>query len=212
MKARTITPQERARVASAISTAEARTSGEIYCVLARSSSSYFYAAAFIVFVALFIVSMGAALWLEANWYTMRLPVFVAAQIAATVCILLLLAIFPSLRLLLVPRKFQFLRAHDNAVKQFLARNVHVTAVRTGVLIFVSLAERYAEVVADSGISAKVGQEEWDGVIHQLINHARRDEVADGFVVAIEMVGALLAKHFPPKAVNPNELDDHLVEI
>lgn len=212
MKTRTITNEEHKRVARAISAAEDKTSGEIYCVVARRSSSYFYAASFMVFIALLIVSLAAALALEAGWFTIRLPVFVAAQISATACILLLIAFLPRFRLMLVPRRLQFQRAHENAVKQFLARNVHITAERTGVLIFVSLAERYAEVVADSGISAKVEQDEWDGVIRELTADARRDEIANGFVKAVHIVGELLAKHFPPKAMNPNELDDHLVEI
>ncbi|MCO5064419.1 MAG: TPM domain-containing protein [Rhizobiaceae bacterium] len=212
MTARAITSEEHHRVARAISEAEHRTSGEIYCVVARRSSSYFYAASFMVFIALLIVSLGAALALEMGWFTLRLPVFVAAQILATASALLLIAFFPRFRLMLVPRRLQFMRSHENAVKQFLARNVHMTAERTGVLIFVSLAERYAEVVADSGINAEVSQDEWDNVIRELVDHARKDEIAEGFVTAIGMVGALLARHFPPKAVNPNELDDHLVEI
>jgi putative membrane protein len=212
MTARTITKEEHERVARAISEAERSTSGEIYCVLARRSSSYFYAAAFVVLIALLIMSLLCALALEAGWFTIRLPIFVTAQILATASILLLIAFFPRFRLLLVPRRLQFMRAHENAVRQFLARNVHITAEHTGVLIFVSLSERYAEVVADSGISAKVRQEEWDDVVNELIDHARKDEIADGFVIATQMVGALLGEHFPPKAVNPNELDDHLVEI
>lgn len=211
-KLRIITKEEHSQIAQAISEAEAETSGEIYCVLAQRSDSYFYPAAFMVLIALLGVSLCVALALEVGWLTIRVPVFVATQILATASILLLIAIFPQFRLLLVPRRLQFMRAHENASRQFLARNVHITAERTGVLIFVSLAERYAEVLADSGISSKVEQDEWDGVVHELIEHARKDEIADGFIKAVEMVGALLATHFPPKAVNPNELDDHLVEI
>jgi putative membrane protein len=89
---------------------------------------------------------------------------------------------------------RYRRAHENALKQFLARNVHVTAERTGVLIFVSLAEHYAEVVADSGINAKVQQKDWDDVIRDLTNAAARNALADGFVVAITAVGKHLAVH------------------
>jgi putative membrane protein len=212
MNATTIPSEAHDRIAREIHAAEQKTSGEIYCVVAHSSDSYFYPSAFMVSLAMLIVSLGAALALEAGWYSMRLPVFVTAQILATASILLVLAYFTRLRILLVPRRLQFRRAHQNAVKQFLARNVHITADRTGVLIFVSLAERYAEVVADSGINAKVEQADWDNVVADLVAHARRNNVADGFVSAVHKVGALLALHFPPKAVNPNELDDHLVEI
>ena len=105
-----------------------------------------------------------------------------------------------------------IRAHDNALKQFLARNVHRTSARTGVLIFVSIAERYAEVVADAGINSKVGQHVWDGVVRELTKHAGDDRLADGFVNAIGAVGAVLAEHFPVTEGDTNELDDHLVEI
>ena len=212
MTERRITGDEHARVSRAISDAEAHTSGEIYCVVAQRSSSYFYAASFLVFIALLIVSLGAALLLEARWVTLRLPLFVAAQCLAAASALAVIALFPGFRLLLVPRRFQYLRAHDNAVKQFLARNVHMTQERTGVLVFVSLAEHYAEVIADGGINSRVEQDEWDAIVAELVAHARRDEIAEGFVVAVGMVGKLLQTHFPPKAVNPNELNDHLVEI
>lgn len=212
MKTRTVTKAEHKRIAEEIRAQEERTSGEIYCVVAGASDNYFYPAAFMVFIAMLILSLMAALALEAGWYAMRLPVFVTAQILATASLLLVLSFFPWMRVRLVPRRLQFSRAHENAIKQFLARNVHITAERTGVLIFVSLAERYAEVVADTGIDSKVKQDEWNTVIRDLVAHARRDEIAEGFIGAIEQVGALLAEHFPPRQVNPNELDDHLVEI
>ena len=80
------------------------------------------------------------------------------------------------------------------------------------LIFVSLAERYAVVLADSGIDARVGQHVWDGVVRDLTGHAARDRLADGFVQAVEAVGTVLAEHFPVTPGDVNELDDHLVEI
>ncbi len=112
----------------------------------------------------------------------------------------------------MPRRLKYRQAHANAVKQFLARNVHLTTARTGVLLFVSLAERYAEVVADAGINQKVSQETWDGVVLQLVEGARESRLADGFVTAIGTVGALLSEHFPVSEDDINELDDHLVEI
>jgi putative membrane protein len=98
------------------------------------------------------------------------------------------------------------------MKQFLSRNIHLTTARTGVMLFVSLAERYAEIIADSGINSRVSQDTWDGVVTALIAHAKQGRVADGFVEAVGTVGALLAQHFPVGAGDANELDDHVVEI
>jgi putative membrane protein len=209
---RPLNAEEHARITEAIRTAEQGTSGEIYCVVARSSDSYFFPAAFTLMVAMLIASLVAAFALEYWWLTLRAPLFVAAQMLALGSALVLLRLFPPLRILLVPRQLLYRRAHDNALKQFLSRNVHVTAARTGVLIFVSLAERYVEIVADSGINSRVAQAVWDDVVGQLVADARRGKLADGFVSAVGTVGKLLGEHFPVEAGDLNELDDHLVEI
>lgn len=207
-----MTDDEHAQVTDAIRAAESRTSGEIYCVVARSSASYFFPSAAIVLASILLGSFILTFLLEIWWVSLRLPWFVAAQMLAALCALLLLWTVPRLRIVLVPHRIRHARAHDNALRQFLARNVHRTAERTGVLIFVSLEERYAEVVADSGISEKADQAVWNGVVATLIHAAKTDRLADGFVEAVGTVGALLAEHFPVSAGDDNELDDHLVEI
>ncbi|AZO21072.1 TPM domain-containing protein [Mesorhizobium sp. M1E.F.Ca.ET.045.02.1.1] len=212
MATRPISPEDHDRIAGAIRAAEARTDGEIYCVVAQTSDGYFFPAAFAAAIATLIVSLAVAYGLEAWWLTIRLPHFVLAQLLSLGCMLALLWALPGWRIHLVPRRLRYQAAHANAMKQFLARNVHRTSARTGVLIFVSIAERYAEIVADSGIDAKVGQHVWDGVVRDLTRHAGDDRLADGFVKAIESVGAVLAEHFPVTAGDANELDDHLVEI
>ncbi|MEP9397496.1 TPM domain-containing protein [Mesorhizobium sp. KR2-14] len=205
-------PEEHARIAAAIREAETKTAGEIYCVVARSSGSYFFPAACFVLGAILLLSLPLALVLEYWWISLRLPVFVAAQLLAAATALALLWLAPASRLWFVPRRVRYRRAHENALRQFIARNVHITASRTGVLIFVSLAERYASVVADGGINQHVPQHAWDAVIRDLVGHASRDRLADGFVSAIGAVGGLLAVHFPARADDVNELDDHLIEI
>jgi putative membrane protein len=212
MAIETLSLEDHVRVAEAIRGAEERTAGEIYCVVARSSDSYFYPAAFTLALAMLAISLVVAFLLEYWWYDLRMHVFVAAQMLAFCCALLVISLFPRLRVYLVPRRLRYRQAHANAVKQFLARNVHLTTARTGVLLFVSLAERYAEVVADAGINQKVSQETWDGVVLQLVEGAREKRLASGFVTAIGTVGALLSEHFPVSESDVNELDDHLVEI
>lgn len=208
----TVGEREHARIAEAIRAAEEGTSGEIYCVVTRRSDGYFFSAALVVTVSILAISLAVAYAIEAWWLTMRLPVFVIAQLLAFAAALALIYALPGLRIRLAPRRWQYIRAHDNAVKQFLARNVHLTAERTGVLIFVSLAERYAEIVADAGIAGKVPQDMWDSIVAGLIDDARHDRLGDGFVAAVGSVGALLAEHFPARPGDVNELDDHLVEI
>jgi putative membrane protein len=212
MAGETMTEQEHARVAEAIRAAEENTAGEIYCVVAQRSDGYFFSSAMAVAASILVISLAVAFLLESWWLTMRLPVFVSAQLLALAAALALVYALPGLRIRLAPRRWQYMRAHENALKQFLAKNVHLTAERTGVLIFVSLAERYAEIVADAGINSKVPQDIWDSIVAGLIDDARNGVLADGFVTAVAAVGTLLAEHFPVGPNDVNELDDHLVEI
>jgi putative membrane protein len=104
------------------------------------------------------------------------------------------------------------RVHRAAVAQFLAHNIHQTRARTGVLLYLSLAERRAEVVADRGIYDKVDPTVWTETTADLIKGARDGRLGDGFAAAIARAGALLAQHFPPQAGDDDELANHIIEI
>ena len=208
---RPLSSDEHAALAERIRAAEARTSGEIYCVVAQRSDDYLHPAALMLAVGALLAGLVAAFVLDRLWLSVPHVVLVAAQLAALAAGLAAIKLRPGLRLWLVPSRLRYRRAHDNAARQFLAHNVHLTAARTGILIFVSLAERYAEVVADAGIDAKVGREAWDGIIEGLVGKAADDRLAEGLAEAIARAGELLAKHFPGES-DPNELEDHVVEI
>jgi len=77
-----------------------------------------------------------------------------------------------------------------------------------VLIFVSFEERYARIVADEAIAAKISNDEWQGALDLLLEDIRRERVADGFVAAIEACARLLARHAPPGA-SGDELPDKI---
>jgi putative membrane protein len=81
-----------------------------------------------------------------------------------------------------------------------------------VLIFVSVAERHAEIVADTAIDARVPLGTWKGIIDELTAAIAKGQPADGLVAAIAATGAHLAQHFPPDTGNPNELPDHLIVL
>jgi putative membrane protein len=116
------------------------------------------------------------------------------------------------RMALVPRSVKHARAHRRAVEQFLAQNLHTTVGRTGVLIFVSVAERFAEILADAAIHAKVPEDVWPKIVADLTANIGKGQAGDGFVRAIAAVGEHLAKHFPPDAHHPHALSNHLIVL
>jgi putative membrane protein len=81
-----------------------------------------------------------------------------------------------------------------------------------VLFFVSLAERYVEIVADKGIHEKLGETRWRAIIEVFVNQQSRGRVVDGFVDAIGACGKAMAEHFPPDPDSANELSDGLIEL
>jgi putative membrane protein len=116
------------------------------------------------------------------------------------------------RYALVPSSVKRERDHRRAVEQFLVQNLHTTAGRTGILIYVSVAERYAEIIADTGIDAKVEKGTWQAIVDDLTANISDGKAGDGFVHAVERSGDLLARHFPPGTRDPNELPNHLIII
>lgn len=212
MAQRALSRGEHERITRAIRAAEEKTSGEIVCVVARASDDYFYPSAFMLALGTLFASFVAAVLLDYYWIAIRPWQLVAVQGASVAAALALLAVFPGLRINLVPRRLRYLRAHRNAVSQFLASDIHVTESRTGVLIFVSLAERYAEVIADAGINARVPQERWNAIVADLVAQAAAGRLAEAFEGAVAAAGALLEREFPRRGEDRNELADRLVEI
>lgn len=201
-----ISEADRTRISAAIREAETKTSGEIFCVIARRCGSYrlvpvAWAAALALFVPLPLIEFTDAS--VEGIYLIQLCVFIVTSLVLSL---------PAVRMRAVPRLARYERAHRAAMRQFLAQGLQNTQARTGVLIFVALAERYAAIIADEGINAKVEQGEWDTAMADLVAAIRQRRLVDGLVAAIGRCGAILARHFPPGRANPDEIPNRVVEI
>jgi putative membrane protein len=201
-----ITASDKIRIADAIRAAEARTSGEIFCVIARHSSDYrllpvVWAAIGALLAPLPLIALTS--WAASIIYLCELTVFIVVALVLS---------HPKLRFRVVPRRTKHDQAHAEAMRQFFAQGLDKTQHRTGVLIFASSAERYAEIVADVGINQEVAPQVWEQAIDNLTAAIKAGRPADGFVAAIEQCGAVLAAHFPPGTLQPDELPNKLVEI
>jgi putative membrane protein len=197
---------DQTRIAEAITSIERKTSAEIVAVVAADSGSYLHIPFLWAALAALIVPWPLIYftWWPVQWiYLVQLAVFAA----------LVLALFPrSVRIRLVPRGIAHDRAHRRAVEQFLVQNLTTTKGRTGVLIFVSVAERYAEIIPDIGIAEKVEASVWQAIVDKLTGDIGEGRPAEGFVAAIESVGGHLVEHFPPGSHDPRQLPNHLIVL
>jgi putative membrane protein len=196
------TKEQHEAISTAIREAEQHTCGQIVCVLARSSSDYahvpiLWASALALIVPWPLIDFTP--WSVQRIFLVQLVVFLLAALIFS---------WMPVRLRLVPRAAQRAHAHRAALEQFVIRRVAHTKNRSGVLIFVSMAEHYARIIADEGIAQKVPQSEWQAAIDALVSHMRAGQIAAGFTAAIERCGIVLAAHAPPDG-SANGLPDRL---
>lgn len=202
----TLSTDDHARISAAIHAAEKRTTGEIVCVLSERS----------VDATGLPILLAAVIALLVPWGLVHFTALPVAQIlllqAAVFIVLLLVLSLPAVRTALVPAATRRAIAHRVAMEQFTLRGVSRTKDRTGILIFVSLAEHYARIIADDGIAARVPQADWQQAIEALIGHMRDGRIADGFIVAIDRCADVLATHFPHVDGQRDELPDRIYLI
>jgi putative membrane protein len=201
-----ISVQDRERVSTAIRAAEAKTSGEIVCVLAQSSSD-------VTALPILVAAMAALAvpWLLVAFTAMPVNRILLVQTVVFFTLAMLLCL-PRVRVALVPRAARRAITHRVAMEQFTIRGIGRKTDRTGVLIFVSLAERYARIIADQGIAARVPQSEWQGAADALVAHMGGGRIAEGLMAAIDVCGKVLESHFPRTETSRDELPDRIYLI
>jgi putative membrane protein len=214
------------RIAAAVGAAEARANGEIVTVIAHASDSYGDIAlawsAAIAGLALLVITLASGFYLNlvdstlglwAHRWTPRevlgLALFVGSVKFAGMWLILL---WRRLRLMLVPGPVKAARVRARAEIAFRLAAQSRTLGATGVVIYLSMAERRAEIVADTTIADKVTPEVWGDAMHAMLDHFRADRVADGMVAGIAAVGTILAVHFPHSDKPANELPDGPIEL
>lgn len=110
----------------------------------------------------------------------------------------------------LPELWHELAPRQRALQLFGQLGVWDTAHNNGVLIYVLMADRVVEIIADRGIAVRVPQAEWAAVCRQMEHHYREGRFREGSVVGILGVGALIGRHFPGTAPGGRELPEQPV--
>ena len=103
-----------------------------------------------------------------------------------------------------------LTPRQRALQVFGQLGVWDTAENNGVLIYLSMADRDVEIIADRGIAARVSQAEWDAVCREMEDHYRQRRFAEGSVAGVRGVGRLLSRHFPNRGGDRDELPNQAI--
>lgn len=218
------------RITAAIEAAEAGTSGEVFCVLARDVSRYrevplaWGAIAAFVIPPLMVLT-GLHRLALANIFTswtddsvravegliLRfVSAYTLVQVGLFLCVALIVSL-PPVRRAMTPSSLKAHRVRQLARHHFAASGARLSSTEPHVLIFACWSDHRVELVAHDAINRIVGEKPWNDAVAAVTEGMRAHRPGDGFVRAIEICGAALAQHFPPKGAPKNQLPNTVLE-
>lgn len=220
------TPEEHALVTAAVANAEARSDGEIVTIVARRSDAYHDVGLHYAVLAMLLVPaiwavlpqsvIDWALGLIFGWNhevsRAALMTLLVVKLALLFLIVRYALAWMPLRTAVTPRATKARRVRRRAMEFFSAAADRRTVGRTGVLLYLSLLEHRAEIVADEAINSKVKPEVWGEAMAVLIAELKAGRPGEGMAEAVRMIGDVLAEHFPKSGLDTNELPDRLIEL
>lgn len=201
-----LTEHEQRQVAEAIARVEKTTDAELVTVLAARADDYAYIP--LLWASLIALVVPGVVHYLSGYLTMY--TLLVAQ-WATFIVLCLVFRLPKVTTRLIPRSVRHWRASNLARRQFLEQNLHHTVGSTGVLIFVSEAERYVEILVDEGISRHLDNSDWGTIVNDFVRRVALGHTAEGFIACIDASAELLAQHIP-KTQSRNQLPNRLVML
>jgi len=190
----TLSAEERESIRAAIAHAEGRTQARFVFSMVPVSDRY------LVFPLLWgaLAAIAAAGLLAIFWPSLPLRHAFAAEAAILVGLSLVLDWLP-LRLLSVPAHVKRAHAHDFAHREFAARILANPEHNGGIVLFISMGERYVRLLADRELHAKVGDAEWNRIVAELVVQIKRGKLSEGASGAIASCAAILERHCPRRA-------------
>lgn len=211
-----LTPQEQALVTEAVHSAEGKTSGEIVPMIVSASSDYRLSIAMgVLLIAVpvaFLCTELLTMWL---WLTVTtgMALFTLLSIIFFLLLFQLISRMPLLaalrQRLLLPHEVAEM-VHKSAVAAFYAESLYETQARNGILLYISVLEKKAFILADKGINARIDQSTWDSIMHELTAGIKRGERCAAICAAVTAIGNLLVEQFPVAADDVDELHDLII--
>jgi putative membrane protein len=194
-----LTVEERERVRAAVAEAELKSAGEIRVLIVGRSAPWSWLAG-----ALCGLAAGSAAFAVQHAASWGHPGAVEA-LSSTAAALGVTA----LGAWLIPpgRAAKDRATWDRAKREFERLGIAKTEGATGVLVMISLRERLAVVLADKAINSKVAPDTWSREVKILLDGVKAGRPGEGIAAAVAEIGALLAKHFPRREGDINELPD-----
>ena len=190
-------------IEEALRIAEQKTAAEIVPVIIRRSTYVGH-----VRLTLFLLILSVILFIENYFGLIHIWLWLAPVVAGVLAILLSpLRFIENLFITKADRQAQMTAAAELV---FFEQGLYKTEKHTGILLFISMHEHFAVVLADEGIAGKVPKDVWNDVITLLTTVAKKEDITKGLSEAIKLCGEIASTHFPADAHNKNEIPNRLI--
>jgi putative membrane protein len=213
-------------VTEAVARAERLSDAEIVTIVADRSDAYHDVALHYAVLAMLLVPAALAavpqsliddlmarfLGWNAELTRGVLMLFLFALLAAGFLVVRFALAWAPLRMALTPRSTKARRVARRALQLFRVTAEKKTHGRTGVLLYLSLLERRAEIVADEAIHSKVEPEVWGEAMAALVERVHAGRPGEGMALAVEKIGAVCAGCLAKTLDDPNQIEDRLIEL
>jgi len=199
--------KEKELISKEIENLEKLSSAELVAVIAKKSSDYRYASLMISIFLVFLTSF--VLFFIKEVSTLELLQY---QLLIFMGTTLIFEKFDTLILKILPQSYKHQKASLYAKEQFNNLGLNRTKSKQAIMFFVSLNERYVEIITDSEISKEIPDDFWQQLVYEFTEDVKNENFLNGYLKAIKTSKAILIKHFPSQTNDENELSNEIIEL
>lgn len=203
-----LTDEEKELISKEIENLEKLSSAELVAVITKRSSNYKNSLLIFSIILVFLASFLLYFFKE-DLYTLELLQY---QILIFIGINLFFQTFHNLFLKLIPKFYKDKIASLYAKKQFYNLGLNRTKTKQAIMFFVSLDEKYVEIITDTEISKKIPNEFWHQVISEFTYDIKNEDFLNAYLKALKASKAILIQHFPISKDDINELPNEVIEL
>lgn len=197
---------EKEAIEKEIKKLEEKSSAELVAVITDFSSSYNLLILVYSLVFTFLVSL-ISLYFDANTI-----MFFEIQLSTFAFFILFFHNFKKYFLYLLPKKYKYNKASKKAKEEFINQGLYDTKTKLAIMFFVSIEEKYVEIITDKNVKEKIDDNYWQEIVNQFIKDVKNKEFEEGYKTAIKSCSEILIENFPIKENDINELSNEIVEL
>lgn len=199
--------KEKELISKKIENLEKLSSAELVAVITKRSGDYRYINSLITISVVFVISFALVFLL--NFSSLQL---LQIQLFTFISIYLFFEKFDTFILNTFPTSYKRSKASQNAQEQFSNLGLSRTKTNQGIMFFVSLDEKYVEIIADKVISEKIKDDYWKEIVDEFVKDVKKKDLSLGYLKAITSCSEILIKEFPIQDNDENELSNDVIEL